>query len=77
MEMIKFEGKNYPITIVNMPFGERKISTEVLNERLMTFDGNYVSENARIIDEGIFYFVSEDNITLDNDKLVKLILSEI
>ena len=77
METIEFEGRTYPSVLIKMPFGERRISTENLNESLMNFDGSYVSENARIIDEEIFYFVAEVNISLAYDKLVKLILSEI
>ena len=75
--MINFEGINYPSVLVRMPFGERKISIESLNEKLTTKDGRYVSEIARLIDEGIFYFVCEDNLTLEHDNLVNLILSEI
>lgn len=77
MKIIEFEGKTYPSVLVNMPFGERRISTETLNESLMNFDGSYVSENARIVDEEIFYFVAEESISIENYKLVKLILSEI
>lgn len=77
MEMIKFEGKEYPVLLLNFPFGERQISTEKLNDSLMNVDGSYVSENARIIDEEIFYFIADENISLKNDKLVELILSEI
>lgn len=77
MEMIEFEGIKYPSVIVDLPFGERRISSENLNERLMNFDGSYVSENARLIDEEIFYFVAEKSLALGSDKLVKLILSQI
>jgi hypothetical protein len=77
IETIHFQGINYPSAIVSMPFGERKISVESLNENLISKDGRFVSENARLIDEGIFYFVSEENITLAHDNLVNLILSEI
>ncbi|MCB0454762.1 MAG: hypothetical protein KDC62_05165 [Aequorivita sp.] len=77
MEMIKFEGKEYPILQLKFPFGERQISTEKLNDCLMNVDGSYVSENARLIDESIFYFVDEENLKLDEAKLTRLILSEI
>jgi hypothetical protein len=77
MKMIEFQGKKYPSVLVNMPFGERRISTEGLHESLMNLDGSYVSENAMFIDESIFYFVSEESILLESDTLVKLILSEI
>jgi hypothetical protein len=77
MELIEFQGKKYPVVIINMPFGERKISTESLNESLMNTDGSYVSESAIFVDESIFYFVSDKNIVLESDSLAKLILSEI
>ena len=77
MEKINFEGKEYPLILLDFPFGERKISSEKLNENLMSLDGRYVSEKARLIDEGIFYFVSEDHLKLDKVELAKLILSEI
>ena len=77
MEMIKFEGKEYPTLLLNFAFGERQISTEKLNDNLMNTDGSYVSENARYIDEKIFYFVNEENLKLDKAKLAQLILSEI
>lgn len=77
METIKFNENYYPTMLIKMPFGLRKISTEALNEKLMNFDGSYVSEKARIIDEEIFYFVPEESITLANDEMVNLILSEL
>lgn len=75
--MIKFEGKEYPSVIVNLPFGERKVSNIQLNESMMNFDGSYVSNEARLIDEEIFYFVEESALGLQETKLVELILSEI
>ena len=77
MEMIEFEGKVYSSVTVNMPFGERTISTIALNESLMNLDGSYVSEKARLIDENIFYFVPEEVLSTDNYSIVELILSEI
>lgn len=77
MEFIEFEGRKYPTVIVNLPFGERKISNTDLNERLLTTDGNYVSEKARLIDESIFYFVEDRMLRFRKNELSKLILSEI
>lgn len=75
--MIKFEGIEYPTLLLSFPFGERQISTEKLNDNLMNLDGSYVSENARLIDEKIFYFVDEENLSLNKAELTQLILSEI
>lgn len=77
MEKINFQGKEYPTVLLSFPFGERQISSEKLNEELLDFDGSYVSENARLIDESIFYFVDEENLKLDEAELIQLILSEI
>lgn len=77
METIKFEGNSYPYVLVEIPFGERRISTQTLNEKLMNADGSYASQSTALIDEQIFYFVSDLDISLDSDKLVRLILSEI
>jgi len=77
METINFNGREFPSVIINMPFGERKISTVKLNESLMKSDGSYVSNEARIIDEKIFYFVEDRMISFRKNEISKLILSEI
>tara|TARA_R110002072_G_scaffold202381_1_gene360153 strand:- start:194 stop:427 length:234 start_codon:yes stop_codon:yes gene_type:complete len=77
MEMIKFNGIKYPSVIVNLPFGERRISSRKLNESLMNFDGSYTSEKARLIDEQIFYFIEENVLRFSENKIIKIILSEI
>lgn len=77
MNTINFKGNKYPIKIIDFPFGERKISTINLNHNLMNEDGSYYSEEARFIDEQIFYFVEEKVLYGDRIKIAKLILSEI
>ena len=77
MEIIKFNQREYPTLLLNFPFGERRISVAKLNDDLMNEDGSYVSENARLVDEDIFYFVDEEDLKLNKDELVQLILSEI
>ena len=77
METIEFNGKKYPSVIVNLPFGERRISNIDLNESLLNEDGSYVSENARIIDEKIFYFVEEEILRFRVNEIAKIILSEL
>lgn len=77
MEFIEFEGKTFPTVMVNLPFGERKISNIDLNELLLNIDGSYVSEKARLIDESIFYFVEDNVLRFRENEISKLILSEI
>ena len=75
--MINFKRKQYPSVIVNLPFGKRKISSVELNESLMNFDGSYFSDEARVIDEKIFYYIENDFLFLCEGEIVKKILSEI
>lgn len=77
MEMIKFNGRKFPSITIRLPFGERKISTVQLNESLMNNEGAYVSDEARIIDETIFYFVEDKVLRFRENKIINTILSEI
>lgn len=77
MEIIKFNGKEFLSIIVSLPFGERKISSSKLNESLMNNEGNYVSEEARLIDENIFYFVEDKVLHSRENEIINTILSEI
>ena len=77
MNEIVFQGKSYPIALINMPFGERLISTENLNDDLMNSEGSYVSDKARMIDECIFYFVANNHIRMNKTELRNKILAEL
>jgi hypothetical protein len=77
MDRIIFQNKTYPSVFINLPFGLKQISTTKLNECLMDYDGNYVSEEARSVDEEIFYFLDEKFIYLNEDEIINKILSEI
>ena len=78
MEQIEFEGKSYPVRSLVLPHtGEEvRISTTELSGALMTEEGGYTSKEARRIDEGIFYFVSPDEIGLDDGSLALLVERE-
>jgi hypothetical protein len=78
MERIIFKKKNYPLKnlfLDNIPL-EVTISTSDLNDVLMNQDGSYVSEYARNIDEGIFFYVERNEIEL-NDIELRSILKEV
>jgi len=78
MEQIEFEGKSYPVRSLVLPHtGEEvRISTTELSCALMTEEGGYTSKEARRVDEGIFYFVSPDEIGLDEVSLALLVERE-
>jgi len=50
-----------------------KISTENLNDMLLTDEGDYISEEARLIDETIKFYVPVDKITLPDSQLAEYI----
>lgn len=52
------------------------ISTTELNKVVMTENGAYVSKEAQLIDETIYYYVEPSEILLSNKKLLKLIVEE-
>ena len=72
--MIKFDGKEYPTKLLNIPnFGEKLISVESLEESLHDAEGFYVSDEARVVDEKIFFYVPDDVIDDDDESLTEFI----
>ncbi len=72
--MIKFNGKEYSTKQVNIPdFGERLVSVESLEESLFDAEGFYVSDEAQVVDEKIFFFVPDDVIDDDDESLAEFI----
>ncbi len=59
MDTIIFEDREYPAkTLPIEDFGERLISVESLEDKFFK-DDRYVSEEARNVDEMIFFFVPD------------------
>ncbi len=72
--MIKFNGKEYSTKQLHIPdFGERLVSVESLEESLMDAEGFYVSDEAQVIDEKIFFYVPNDIINEDEKTIVEFI----
>ena len=70
MNRIQFENKKFKIRQIQTKDGLKRIiaSTE-LNNSLLTENGNYVSVEARKIDEQIYFFVDKPQLNLNNDEL--------
>ena len=57
-ELVPFQDKVFITRSIYIPkWGEMTIGDEAL-EKLLLFDGEYVSDEARQIDEGIGYFIT-------------------
>ena len=72
--LIKFNGREYPTKLLNIPgFGEKLVSIEGLEKTLFDAEGFYVSDEARVIDEKIFFYVPDNIINSNEKSLVELI----
>ncbi len=77
MEQINFQNKLFPLREVQLSKSNNVfISTVDLNNLLMTETGNYVSKEAELIDEGIYYYVELYQFFFSDKKLLKLIVEE-
>ncbi len=74
MDKIEFQKKEYKIREIELPdLGYFFISTASLNDALMNNGTDYVSEEAQIIDEQIYFFVEEHEIEWAEKDLIKLV----
>jgi hypothetical protein len=75
---ICFRGKTYPAREIEIPdYGAVLISTSSLNDALMNDDhSDFVSDEARTIDEQIYYFVEDSEIGLGDVTLAKLLIAQ-
>ena len=77
IETIEFQKMQYRVREIKLPnLGEVLISTTSLNDALLK-NGKYVSNDALAIDEQIFYFVNEREITFSNKKLINLVSTQV
>ncbi|MDC9714502.1 MAG: hypothetical protein PSN36_01570 [Gammaproteobacteria bacterium] len=77
IEVIKFQSIEYVIRNIDFVFGSRTIGIKKLNSVLMNENGGYVSDEARAIDENIFYFVEERHLFLNEKSLVSKIIAQL
>ena len=75
--MLNFDGKEYPTRLIalDMPdlSGYQLISVDRLDVALMTRDGCYVSEEARAIDEEVFFYVPDSMIDAEENILIQYV----
>ena len=75
--MFRFNGEVYPTRLIalDMPeiSGQQLISVDSLDVALMTKDGCYVSEEARAIDEEVFFYVPDKMIDAEENILIQYV----
>lgn len=74
MNTIKFQNREYKTREIELPkFKNVLISTTSLNDALLDNGSSYVSDEAKNIDEEIYFFVEENEIEMNEVDLVKLV----
>ena len=74
MNMILFEKRKYKVRQVQITnLGELNIASTFLNKKLFSDNGLYKSEEARVIDELIYFFVEPKKLRLSDNKLSKYV----
>ena len=77
MKHINFQKQIFPLRELEISNSKSVfISTMDLNNLLMTENGGYVSREAELIDETIYYYVELTQILFSSKKLLKLIVEE-
>lgn len=78
MRTLKFDRTSYLIRTITSPaFGEVDVAPASLNDKLMDETGGYTSEEARLIDEQIFFYVDDAVMHYDDDDLIKYLEEEV
>ena len=75
--MFRFNGEDYPTRLIALDMhetsGQQLISVDSLDVALMTKDGCYVSEEARAIDEEVFFYVPDKMIDAEENILIQYV----
>jgi hypothetical protein len=78
MNTLKFQNTDFKTREIELPdLGNVLISTSSLNNALMNNGSDYVSEEAKNIDEEIYFFVEDDEIELNEEDLIKIVSSQV
>lgn len=74
-ESVELNGHEFNIRVLNVEglLNGKIISTDNLNDMLLDGDGDYISEDARQLDETIFFYVPTEKITLSDNQLAEYV----
>ncbi|NDV80330.1 hypothetical protein [Dysgonomonas sp. 511] len=74
-ETVELNGHEFNIRVLNVkgPLNGKMISTDNLNDMLLGDDNDYISEDARQLDEMIKFYVPASKISLPDEQLAEYI----
>ena len=76
---VDFNGTEYPlrhldyISLISDETVSICVSTLALNDALVSFNSGYASKTAQSIDEAIFFYINEAEMSLPDNALLKLL----
>ena len=74
MDAVIFDNRQYPMRQVEIEnVGLRFIASTDLNKQLVTAEGSYTSEEAKTVDEHIYFFVEPDILNLNDLELSRYV----
>lgn len=75
---VQFNGETYTRRVIHVNgFGDRIIAGTSLQEELLTEDGSYVSVEAQLIDEEIFFYIEDKYLNCSDMQLAKYVLKQV
>jgi RNase H-fold protein (predicted Holliday junction resolvase) len=75
---VQFNGETYARRVIHVNgFGDRIIAGTSLQEELLTEDGTYVSAEAQLIDEEIFFYIEDKYLNCSDMQLAKYVLKQV
>lgn len=72
---VEFENTNYKIRQLEIKgLGTRYIASVILNNLLVSEEGYYTSDEARYVDEQIYFFVEPEKLEINDLELTKYVI---
>lgn len=75
--VIEFNGKRYPARQVTIGRNIMLVSVKSLAEVLFDDDGIPVSDYAECVDNEVFFYVDDDEISLEDAELVRVVMENL
>lgn len=73
----ELHGKHFFLRAVELNVGIRLIGPLALNDEIMQADGRYRSEEARILDEQIYFFTASKHLKLPEKQFKEVVEAEV
>ena len=75
---IRYEGVDYPARELRVgDWGHVIVSVMSLNNKLVDVNGCPVNDEAEEVDDGIFFYVEDNEIALPDEKIEEIVLENI